>query len=88
MVCAVEIIALYCCVFVFLRVYMQFQTAFEDLLIIGYGCHLEVGNGVHKVTHSDGIMSVLLYGFHNGPNRGYGYPVGVRLNPTDRGSYL
>ena len=56
--------------------------------IIGYGCHLEVGNGVHKVTHSDGIMSVLLYGFHNGPNRGYGYPVGVRLNPTDRGSYL
>lgn len=39
----------------------------------GYSCKVEIGPGVHAVSHDEGEISVLVYGFHQEQAQGYVY---------------
>ena len=51
--------------------------------IVGYGCTLSVLAGAHVVSHLDdnGVLSVVAYGWSNGPDLGYAYLTNFNLEP-------
>ena len=56
-----------------------YNTTSDD--VIGYGCSVNVTEGVHKVVHSgdNGVLSVVAYGWNNSPRWGYAYLTGIHL---------
>ena len=50
--------------------------------VVGYSCSFDVAPGTHTITHTSGVISATLYGFHSSPkHRGYGHALGSQLNP-------
>lgn len=47
--------------------------------IVGYGHHFPATSGSHSIIYTSG--TVMVYGFHCHPERGYGYPAAVQVMP-------
>ena len=61
--------------------------------IVGYGCSFSVTQGVHNVSHTgtDGVLSVVAYGWNNSPAQAYAYLTEINLavaEPTPPGNMI
>ena len=59
--------------------------------VVGYGCTKSVTGGTtHVVSHNnpDGKLAVVVYGWHSGMLRGYGYLAGLKPNAINQGMII
>ena len=61
--------------------------------IVGYGCSFSVTPGVHNVSHTgtDGVLSVVAYGWNNSPAQAYAYLTEINVavaEPTPPGNLI
>ncbi len=54
--------------------------------VVGLGCTMEISHGSHLVSHKGGggLLSVMVYGFDTGAQKGYAYLAGENLHEVQR----